>query len=448
MDAASTSRALVTTLFAENPPVNDSRSPAGTSEGKSPQAFPVRVWLIAFAGWMFDFYDLVLFSFLLIPIGKDLHLSETQEALLLGVALGGSGLGGILFGYLSDRVGRKTVMTWTILLYSLGTALTALATGPISLLVFRLLTGLGVGGEWAVGHALLAESSPSHMRGRASALLQAGEPVGVGLAAIVGLLGAPFLGWRLVFLLSSLSAGVALLVRRQMPESTLWTTQKENRLSPVAAARVIGQNHLVVPMLKGFVLGVCKLGTYWTCYTWLPKFLQNQLHQPIGRSALWILTAQLGQFLGMMAFGFVADRYGRRRAFTVYSLLTAAAIYPLAFHWQAMLPYPVLFWGDMFALGLGSGCTAGFGALLAELFPTQIRNFAMGTVYNSARGVQFFAPILVSAMVGAYGLKGGLSVPLVLALATATWVWTLPETLRRDLSRIAADTRMEHTGEV
>ncbi|HSD67117.1 MAG TPA: MFS transporter, partial [Vicinamibacteria bacterium] len=139
----------------------------------APAVFPFKIWLIAFAGWMFDFYDLVLFSFLLIPIGRDLGLSMTQEAWLLGVALGASGIGGILFGYLSDVYGRKAVMTWTICLYSLGTALTAFATGPLTLLLFRLVTGLGVGGEWAVGHALLAESSPQRMRGRASALLQA-----------------------------------------------------------------------------------------------------------------------------------------------------------------------------------------------------------------------------------------------------------------------------------
>ena len=150
----------------------------------------------------------------------------------------------------------------------------------------------------------------------------------------------------------------------------------------------------------------------------------------------WILTAQLGQFLGMMAFGFVSDRYGRRQAYTVYSLLTAAALYPLAFHWQTLIPNPALFWGVMFSLGLGSGCTAGFGALLAELFPTQVRNFAMGATYNCARGVQFFAPIIVGAFVAAYGLRGGLGVPLVLALATGTWVWALPETRTRNLAKI------------
>ena len=201
---------------------------------------------------------------------------------------------------------------------------------------------------------------------------------------------------------------------------------------------LIERYRLVGASVKGFLLGVFKLGTYWTCYTWLPKFMQQEFHQPIGRSALWILTAQLGQFLGMLVFGYLADRYGRRLLFTLFSLLTAAALYPLAFHWQALLPHPVLFWGTLFALGLGSGCTAGFGALLAELFPTDIRNFAMGTTYNTARGMQFFAPIVVSLFVARYGLTGGLSVPLALALATATWVWTLPETRGRDLAAIAS----------
>jgi MFS family permease len=399
--------------------------------------FPVRVWLISFLGWTFDFYDLMLISFLLIPIAKDLRLTGPEEALILGVALGASGIGGILFGYLSDRYGRKQVMTWTIGLYSLGTALCAFAAGPWSLLVFRLLTGLGVGGEWAVGHALVQEASPKHMRGRAAAFLQAGEPLGVGLAAVMGLLITPLIGWRWVFLVSSLTAVLAFIARRHLPESTLWEKQKDERLSPAATLVWITHNGFLPPLLKGFVLGAFKLGTYWTCYVWLPRFLQHQFQQPVGRSAMWILTAQSGQLLGMLLFGFAADRYGRRQAYTAYSLLTAAAIYALAFHWESLLPQPAVFWTVMFAMGVGSGCTAGFGALLAELFPTQVRNFAMGTAYNCARGVQFFAPMVVSSFVANWGVRGGLGVPLVLALLTATWVWVLPETRRRDLARIA-----------
>jgi MFS family permease len=414
------------------------------------ERFPVRTWLIAFAGWMFDFYDLVLFSYLLIPIGQDLQLSDIQEGVLLGVALGASGIGGILFGYLSDRFGRKRALMWTVCLFSLGTGLTAFVTGPVTLFLVRLLTGLGVGGEWAVGHALLGESVPKGMRGRGAAALQAGEPLGVGLAAVMGLLVAPWLGslvpkalggtnaWRLIFLFSSATAAIALLARSALPESAMWGRQREDRLSPTAALQFIAQRHLGGTLLKGWLLGVFKLGTYWTCYIWLPKFLQTEMHQPVGQSLWWILTTQVGQLLGMVAFGWFADRFGRRWAFTAYSLLTAVAVYPLAFHWQQLLLQPIAFGADLFVLGLGSGCTAGFGALLAELFPTQVRNFAMGTAYNGARMVQFGMPALVGLLVSAHGLAAGLSVPLVLALATASWVWTLPETRGRDLARIAS----------
>ncbi len=402
-----------------------------------PTRFPVRVWLISLAGWMFDFYDLVLFSFLLVPIGNDLALTPGQEATLLGVVLGGSGVGGILFGYLSDRFGRRHVMTWTILVYSVGTGLTGFSTGFWSLLGFRLLTGLGVGGEWAVGHALLAESTPQAMRGRASALLQAGEPMGVGLAAIMGFLVAPVIGWRAVFFVSAASALVAFVVRTHLHESHLWESQREERLSPMQALALLVRRRLVGVTLKGFVLAVLKLGT-------VLDLLHLASEVPADRDAPAV--GPVGHLDADRAVGAVHGHAAVRlpgrplrpppAVHARYSLLTAASLYPLAFHWEALLPHPLLFWGAFLGLGLGSGCTAGFGALLAELFPTDIRNFAMGTTYNTARGVQFFAPFVVSFFVGSYGLAGGLSVPLALALATGMWVWTLPETRSRNLAEV------------
>ncbi|HEX4353308.1 MAG TPA: hypothetical protein VHZ95_10345, partial [Polyangiales bacterium] len=121
---------------------------------------------------------------------------------------------------------------------------------------------------------------------------------------------------------------------------------------------------------------------------------------------------------------------------SAYSLLTAAAIAPLAFGWTYLAQHPLLFWSVMFLLGIGSGCTAGFGALLAELFPSQLRASAMGTTYNLARAVQLGAPILVGLVVESHGLAGGLSVPLGLAVLTGSWVWTLPETRGIDLPEL------------
>jgi MFS family permease len=161
----------------------------------------------------------------------------------------------------------------------------------------------------------------------------------------------------------------------------------------------------------------------------------------VGRSLTWLLTAQCGQLLGMLSFGVVADRAGRRPAFTLYSVLTACALAPLAFAWPWLAERPPLFWAVMFCLGMGSGCTAGFGALLAELFPTEVRGAAMGTAYNLARAAQLVAPVVVHQAVQRAGLAGGLGVPTVLALATATWVWVLPETRGINLPSLAGGQR-------
>jgi MFS family permease len=256
----------------------------------------------------------------------------------------------------------------------------------------------------------------------------------VALATIAGFLVLPLVGWRAVLVGSSATALLALAVRR----STHLPDVPAERVPPL---RALTDRRIAPRLAAAWLLGVFKLGTYWTCYTWLPTFLHQMMHQPVGRSIAWILTAQTGQLLGMLTFGFVADRLGRRPAFAAYSLLTAAALTPLAFAWQELSAAPPLFWGAMFALGVGSGCTAGFGALLAELFPTEIRGASMGATYNLARAAQLVAPVVVQAAVTRNGLAGGLSVPLVLALATASWVWVLPETRGIALPELARDGR-------
>ena len=383
--------------------------------------FPTRLFAFAFLGWTFDFYDLVLFGFIKDRVARDLGLSHHLEPWLLGVALSTSGLGGIVGGRLADRFGKRSILALTIGIYSLGSLVCGLAPTIETFIVGRALVGLGVGGEWAIGHGMLAEAVAASRRGRASALLQSGEPVGVALAAVAGFVLVPHVGWRAVLVASSATALLAFVARRSL------------HLPSEVVARPARFRELLTPglpsrLLRGWLLGVFKLGTYWSCYTWLPTFLLTHMGQSTGKSLTWVITAQLGQFSGMLTFGRIADRFGRRIAFAGYSLLTAAALAPLAFAWQTLAAHPLLFWGAMLLLGVGSGCTAGFGALLAELFPTELRGLAMGSTYNLARAAQLGAPVLVAWAVEEAGLAGGLGVPFVLALLTASWVWTLPET--------------------
>ncbi len=386
----------------------------------SDRPFPIRLFAFAFLGWTFDFYDLVLLGFVKHPVGEALHLSAAQEQWILGVALGASGIGGLVAGYLADRFGARRVLSLTVLLYSAGSLVSGLAPNAWVFILGRGLVGLGVGGEWAVGHAALAESVGDARRGRAASYLQAGEPTGVALAAFAGYVLVPAFGWRKVMVGSSATALLAALMR-----ASVHIPDVPSASVPWAKVR---QAKLGSTMARAWVLGVLKLGTYWTCYTWLPGFLSEQMHQSVGQSLIWIFTAQGGQLLGMLSFGQVADRLGRRIAFSAYSLLTASALLPVAFAWHSLLQQPALFWAAMFLLGVGSGCTAGFGALLAELYPLEVRKLAMGATYNLARSAQLFAPRVVGYMVGLYGVAGGLSVPVMLALGTAAWVWTLPET--------------------
>lgn len=391
-----------------------------------------RLFTFAFLGWAFDFYDLVLLGFLKDAVSRDLGLSHATEPWLLGVALGSSGIGGIVSGMLADRYGKRGVLAATVAIYSLGSLVCGLSTGLPMFLFGRAIVGLGVGGEWAVGHGMVAEAIAPEKRGRAASWLQAGEPVGVALAAFAGFVLMPAFGWRRVLVASSATAVLAVAMRAS---SHLPAEVRHTRV-PI---RALAGRGIFGRMSAAWVLGVLKLGTYWTCYTWLPSFLLHEMGQSVGRSLTWVLTAQVGQLIGMLAFGAISDRFGRRPAFAGFSLVTAAALAPLAFAWKALAVTPALFWTAMFFLGLGAGCTAGFGALLAELFPTEVRGTAMGTTYNLARAAQLVAPLAVARAVDAHGLAGGLSVPLALALATAAWVWVLPETRGIALPSLGAD---------
>ena len=394
-----------------------------------------RTYAICLAGWLFDFYDLMLFAYLASAIGRDWHWgadAARYKGWIVGAALAASGVGGIVFGGLADRYGRKAVMTWTILMYSLGTGLCGLSWGMWSLLAFRSLTGFGVGGEWATGHALMAEIYPKEKRGRAAALLQAGEPLGVALAVIAGLWVCPLIGWRVVFFLSALPAFLVLFVRRHVVESPLWLAEKDAPRRPFLEPYKEVWRHHRGRAAQAWLLGASKLGTYWIAYVWLPEYFA-ELGAPSAIRLKFLLAAQGGQFAGMLAFGALSDRFGRRPAFCAYSLLTAAGLWALSLHGAEILARPSLFWPAMLSLGFGSGCTAGFGALLAELFPTSVRNTAMGAVYNLARGFQFATQALMGALVGTIGVSHGLLLAFAFALFTASWIWTFPETKGRAL---------------
>ena len=426
------------------------------NQSETPTRRHYLILAMAWAGWVFDFYDLMMFSFLLVPIKQNLGLSDPQLSLLLGASLAATALGGLIFGGLADRFGRKQVLSLTILTYSLGTLFCGFSTSLTFLLIFRVITGLGVGGEWATGQTLVGETFPARTRARFAAIMQTGAPVGIALAAVVGAFLEPFFarsfgpnwGWRACFLLSVVPAGLVIVIRRFMPESDIWEEWQRHPEHRETA----GLDFLVLLrqdsglrrlFLLGLVLAITDMSAYWFTYSWMPKYLYDQLHFSMASSGIWMLATQAGGLLGYLSFGLVADWKGRRIAYTVYSLLWAIALFSVTWFWDSILALPALSLFLMFLVGVGTGNFSGYGPIFTELFPTRIRNTAMGTAFNLARGVQFFTPLIITWVasrnwLGTNGSLGlGISIGAFFALLTGVWVWTLPET--RGTRILAAD---------
>src|SRR5581483_644858 len=343
------------------------------SEHPRPTRVHWRILGLTWAGWLFDFYDLILYTFLLGPITADLGLGRQTHAVLLGASLGATAIGGAVFGYLADRFGRRTILQWSILTYSAGTLCSGLAPGPGALLVARIVTGLGVGGEWAIGHALVGESVPPAIRGRFGALLQTGAPVGVGLAAIVGSFVAPVIGWRATFMLSACPALLVTVIRRKLPESDVW---RRSGGAPSVA-------RLLEPGLRrtaglAFGLAVLNMSSYWFTYTWLPTYLVHERGLTIAASGWKMLVVAGGELVGYASFGIVSDRFGRKPAFSAYALLMAIGLVAITILWRAIEGWPPLLLFCLGLVGFGTGTWSNFGPMFAELFPTALRTTAVG----------------------------------------------------------------------
>jgi MFS family permease len=414
------------------------------NEYQKPVKLHYEILMMSWAGWVFDFYDLILFSFLLIPIGQELHLSNVGLSYVLGASLAATALGGVIFGILSDRFGRKRILQWTILTYSIGTFLCGFASSIEVLLIFRIITGLGVGGEWATGQTYVGESFPPKVRGKYAAVMQTGAPFGIVLASVVGGFAAPEIGWRLCFFLSILPAALVIFIRKRLPESDVWLVRKqmihENRVTKEEIKKEQGSKFLLLfsepyrkIFIKSLILAIFDMSAYWFTYSWLPGYLHQQRQFTLAKSAVWMLITQAGGLLGYLTFGLLADSRGRRPAYSIYSVIMAVGLIMITIMWDAVVVYPYIALAFMFLVGFGTGMFSGYGPLFAELYPTSIRNTAMGSAFNLARGIQFFTPVIISVIAQSYGLGGGIALAALFALLTGAWIWTFPETKGRIL---------------
>jgi len=395
----------------------------------------LRIVAICFLAWIFDFYDLILYSFLLVPIARELHLSRADSSLALGTSFLMTAAGGVIFGFVGDRWGRRPAIAATVAIYGFGTLLCAGSNSLWELIAFRSITGLGMGGGWAPGQSLIAETVPPERRARYAAYVQTGAPLGILLAAAASGYLTPAVGWRLTFALSAIPA-IAIFagVLRWLPESDVWINSRAGRRFRWRELGILRRYRRMLTLL--FIILLLNSEAYWFTYSWMPGYLE--LHRglsALGASRLMI-KMQCGGVLGYFVFGILADRYGRRPMFFIFGLVMAAGLLPATIFWERAAALPGLIASAMFTAGFGTGIWSGMAPMISELLPTRVRNTSLGLLLNVTRGFQFFTPIAITILSTRLGFGPTLAIGAVFSTVAAAMIWLLPETRGSDITAL------------
>jgi len=292
-----------------------------------------RVLIAAGLGWMLDAFDVMLYSIVLTHLMRAFNMSRTTAGLLNALTLAASALGGLLFGLLADRFGRRRMLSASILSYSLCTFACGLSTTIFALGVFRFLLGLGMGGEWNTGATLVAETWPAEWRGRAIGIVQSSWGVGYALAAVVSWLILAHAGWRWVFFAGILPGLVVFWIQHSVPEPPIW---EHARTSFAAGEKRRALRRSLRPLVILTLVNTFGMFGWWGLFTWIPAYLVLPAAQGgRGLTALsltgFLVTINLvGMVPGYQLFGVAADRFGRRRTLVAYLVAAAAAVPLLA----------------------------------------------------------------------------------------------------------------------
>ena len=382
-------------------------------------------------GWMLDSMDVMLYALVLGQIQRAMHLTASISGALMSATLVSAAAGGIGFGWFADKFGRTRALMTSVLIYSVATALCGFTNTVTELMLCRVLLGLGMGGEWASGAALVAETWPAKHRGKALALVQSSWAVGYALGAGIVALVMPRFGWRAVFFAGVLPALLTLWLRRGLREPDVWRREQTHRV-PVTQ---LFRGSFGYSMLICATMNAATLFAWWGLFTWVPRFLSMPVAEGgrglgIVKTSLWTIIMQIGTFLGYVIFGYIADRFSRKYTYIGY-LIVAALLVPLfAFVSSANA---LLIIGPLVGF-FGTGYFSGFSVITSELFPTSLRASAMGFVYNIGRLLSATAPFLIGRVSETAGLNYALcitSAAFLIAALIATRL-RLPKTAETD----------------
>jgi MFS family permease len=398
-----------------------------TPGAESPSSYARKALLASAVGYGMDGFDFLILGFMMSAIARDLGLGAAAGASLATFTLIGAVIGGLVFGMLADVYGRVRVLSLTILIFAAFTGLSALAQGYWDLVAYRTIAGLGLGGEFGIGMALVAEAWPASQRARASSYVGLGWQAGVLAAALITPVLLPVIGWRGMFLVGLVPALASFVIRRSVGEPELFVRKKPagfpvRLLVKDAATRKISFGMFILCSVQNF--------GYYGLMIWMPNYLSKQFGFSLTQSALWTAVTILGMAFGIWLFGELADRIGRRPIFIAYQI--GAFVMVLAYS-QLTSPTALLIGGAIMGLFV-NGMLGGYGALMSELYPTQARATAQNVLFNLGRGVGGFGPVVIATLAGAYSFSAAIALlAFIYLIDVAATYFLIPERKGRAL---------------
>jgi MFS family permease len=382
---------------------------------------------------MLDAMDVVLYSLVLTYLIHEFGMSTSTAGFLNSLTLVAAAIGGFGFGVLADRIGRVRSLMISILIYSVASFACGFSHSVTELAVFRFVLGLGMGGEWTTGAALIAETWRAEHRGKALGIMQSAYAIGEAIAALIVAVVLPHFGWRAVFFVGVLPAFLVIWIQSRVPEPTIWKERasrgKRKPLRELLQPGVLRAGGLATLMNAFGLFG------YWGLFTWVPAYLSLPAEQggrglSLVKTTSFFLVLCAGKWLGYFCFGFLADAFGRKKPYFGY-LMIAAILVPI--YGMTKSEFWLLVLGPCVAF-FGTGFFSGYAAIASEIFPGEIRAAAMGLSYNVGRILSAVAPFAVGALALHYGIGPAFFLQAGAFFVAALLTLTLPETRGTELA--------------
>jgi len=360
-------------------------------------------------GLIVDGMDLQLLALALPSIMKELHLSNVTGGAIATVTFAGMGIGGILAGWLSDRLGRVRVVFWAILVFSAGTASISLCQTFWQIAGIRFVSGFGLAALYSVGLTLAAEFVPEKRRGLILGVMQGGWSLGYVFAGLVSSYVLPSVGWRPLFLSALVPGAVCLLMLRGISDPPSWFANREAARKAGNTQNTFAKLWADKPVRSIFiawsVTAIALQFGYYGVNTWLPSYMVKELGVNLKNMGWYVASTYAATVLGKIVAGSLTDYFGRRQIWFASSIATAIAI-PIIIHYATAGNVALL----MLAFGFLFGAPMGINSTyLAESFPTPVRGTAVATSYNIGRIGSMTSPVLIGYVSTNYSIALGLA---------------------------------------